>query len=272
MARDNGNRPCHCDWFLIGIAILTGLLMVAASSGQIATAGPDWIDKLKPWQTAISAIVGFTGLIITTALGFYFTIRRRKADARMARESREHQAILDRQSRKEQADIDRKRDNRRDEKEARCLAIALGSEFSAIVRRLDLYYFQIATLKKKKFDDEKSRNSFLEEERARWAYRPNFRIAEKVFERIGILESHAVPAISTVVDIEHLYALLEASDTQHFFSDKTLSLIEHTGALVLKAAQEIADWTSEDFSLPSSFPIPQPQSSDSSAPHSTTPE
>lgn len=133
MAEKPDHRPCRCDWFLIGITILTGIIMFAAILGQIAIAGPGWLDNMRAWQTAISALVGFTGLIVTTWLGFYFSIRQRKEDARRARESREHQAELDRASQEYEAKLKRDQAARDCEDRAIQLAARLHAEMLANV-------------------------------------------------------------------------------------------------------------------------------------------
>jgi hypothetical protein len=81
--------------------------------------------------SVLGIVGGFAGVIVTTMFGFYFAIRQRKEDARLARRSREHQADIDRESRKDQARHDRERDAELREREAKALAAILHAELLA---------------------------------------------------------------------------------------------------------------------------------------------
>lgn len=188
MAEPRDHKPCRCDWFLIGIAIVTGVLMFAAIMGQILIAGPDWLDKLKPWQTAISAIVGFTGLIITTWFGFQKARQQQNENARLARESRDSQA-----------ELDRKRDADLREREARALADALLGELNAALGACRAFVSHTKSEVGKKYE-----KSWLEEKTTVTDLAP--RIMTTVFQgnvaKLGLLGSPLVHDV--VVTYENL--------------------------------------------------------------------
>ncbi|MBE9556118.1 MAG: hypothetical protein IMF08_04615, partial [Proteobacteria bacterium] len=138
MADSKPDKGQRTDWVLvIAIAAIAFLILLSLIWQVTDFIADGRLNFLIPWQTAIAALIGFAGLIVTTIAGFYFANRQRKEDARLARKSREHQAKLDRE-----------RDDRLREEEARALAAALAAEFGLIVRELDFYYSQIQTIAK----------------------------------------------------------------------------------------------------------------------------
>ena len=98
------------DWGLVVVIAALAFLVVISLIWQVTDfIASGRLDTLIPWQTAVAALVGFTGLIITTGLGFFFSTR-----------AREHQA-----------ELDRKRDAELRKQEARNLADALLGELIA---------------------------------------------------------------------------------------------------------------------------------------------
>lgn len=156
MPGDEPDTKQRCDWALIGLFAGLAFLVLISLIWQIADFIADGrLDALKPWQTAISALVGFTGLIITTGLGFYFATQQRKEDARLARQSREHQA-----------GINRERDNWLQEQETTRFAARLHAEMLAHV----MVSKHLLTMLKKHFKDPK--RSILD---------PDYEAAKKVW-------------------------------------------------------------------------------------------